>query len=83
MIYIILFWNFLTFVLFGIDKRRAKKGLWRISEKTLLTAVLLLGGIGGFIGMYKFHHKTKHTMFTVLVPISAIVTFGALLYLIK
>lgn len=83
MIYIIIFWNILTFILFGIDKYRAKKDLWRISEKTLLTSALLLGGIGGFLGMYKFRHKTKHTLFTVLVPLSAIVTFGAILYFIK
>ncbi len=83
MIYIILIWNIITFALFGIDKYKAKKDLWRISEKTLILCSLLLGGIGGFMGMYKFRHKTKHALFTFLIPLSAVITFGALLYLIK
>ena len=56
----------------GIDKRRAIKKNWRIPEKTLISLALLGGGIGAFLGMLLFHHKTKHLKFILLVPITAI-----------
>lgn len=58
--------SLLAFALYGIDKRRAKKGQWRISEKCLLGISLLGGGIGGYVAMHTFHHKTKHWYFHLL-----------------
>lgn len=53
----------LTFILYGIDKRRAIKGTWRISEKTLLGLGVIGGALGGLIGMKVFRHKTRHWYF--------------------
>lgn len=61
--------NLAAFCLFGADKRRAKKHLWRIPEKTLFLSALLGGSIGALAGMYAFHHKTKHWYFYVGVPL--------------
>ncbi|AWE08295.1 DUF1294 domain-containing protein [Lysinibacillus sp. 2017] len=54
-----------------IDKERAKKKEWRISEKTLLTLGLFGGAMGGVLGMYLFRHKTKHNKFAFGFPLMA------------
>lgn len=59
-------WNVVVFVLYAEDKRRAKRGLWRISEKTLLLSSLLLGGIGAWISGHICHHKTKKIYFQIV-----------------
>ena len=55
--------NAVTLVLYGADKSRAKRGKWRISEKTLLLGGVIGGMLGGLAGMKLFHHKTKHLYF--------------------
>ena len=67
-IYIIII-NLFTFFMMWLDKRKAKKGKWRIPENTLLIFVLLGGGIGGIAGMYIFHHKTQKMKFVVGFPV--------------
>ena len=74
-------WNLAVFFLYGIDKLKAKKGAWRISEKTLLVCAFFLGGVGAFAGMKVFRHKTQHTSFKILVPIFAILSLGIIYYL--
>ena len=64
--------NVIAFTLYGIDKRRAKKNLWRIRERTLLLATGLFGSVGAWLGMKVFRHKTQHMVFKVLVPVMAI-----------
>ena len=64
--------NVIAFTLYGMDKRRAKKNLWRIRERTLLLATGLFGGVGAWLGMKVFRHKTQHMVFKVLVPVMAI-----------
>ena len=64
--------NFLTFLIFGIDKYKAKKNYSRISERALFLMCFIGGGIGGFVGMYTFRHKTKKWYFNLLVPISIV-----------
>ena len=71
--------NGFTFCLYGVDKRRAKRGAWRIPEKTLLLCTWLLGGVGVLIGMRVFHHKTKHRVFTISAPIAAAISIVAAL----
>ena len=63
----------LAFSLMGIDKRRAKRGAWRIAERTLFLPVVLFGSLGGTLGMFCFHHKTKHWYFRYGFPILLVV----------
>ena len=67
-IYLIII-NIISFAAFGIDKLRAIKKKWRISESALLIISLLGGVMGGLLGMFFFHHKTRKTKFTVLMPL--------------
>ena len=60
--------NTLAFSLMGIDKRRAKRGAWRIAERTLFLLPLLGGSIGALAGMRVFHHKTRHWYFRWGIP---------------
>lgn len=55
--------NFTGFMVMGLDKRRARRGAWRISEKALFLPALLGGALGGLLGMRVFHHKTRHWYF--------------------
>ena len=60
--------NLLTFIIYGADKRRARRGKWRVPEKTLFLLPLLGGSIGALLGMRVFHHKTKHWYFAWGIP---------------
>ena len=60
--------NLLTFIVYGADTRRARKGKWRVPEKTLFLLPLLGGSIGALLGMRVFHHKTKHWYFVWGIP---------------
>lgn len=66
-IYLIII-NIITFLAMWLDKRKAKKGKWRISEGALFMLAILGGSIGGIIGMYTFRHKTKKPRFTIGFP---------------
>ena len=66
-----------------IDKKKAKKGDYRISEKTIFITALLLGGVGVYIGMYKFRHKTKHLSFTIGIPICIIINIITVYYILS
>ncbi len=61
--------NMVTFALYGMDKRRAVKNKWRISERALLGAAFFGGSLGAVLGMHMFRHKTKHWRFKILVPL--------------
>lgn len=60
--------NLVTFVMYGIDKYKAKKSKWRISEATLLWLAALGGSVGAWMGMQIWHHKTLHKKFKYGVP---------------
>ena len=61
--------NLLAFSLMGLDKRRARRGMWRISERALFLSALLGGSVGAILGMQCFRHKTKHRSFTDGMPV--------------
>ena len=58
--------NLFGFFIMWLDKRKAKKGAWRIPEKTLFIVTALGGGIGTIAGMYTFRHKTQKSVFRLL-----------------
>lgn len=75
MLYIIII-NSIAFVVFGIDKQKAVKNKWRISENTLIGLALIGGSAGALIGMRCFHHKTRKKKFLVGIPLILILQIG-------
>lgn len=61
--------NFTTWVVYGLDKGRAKSGKWRIPERTLLLLALVGGSLGALAGMIMFRHKTRKPKFYISVPV--------------
>ena len=61
--------NLTAFALFGIDKRRARRGQWRVPEAVLMWSAVLGGAIGALGGMLLFRHKTRKPRFTVGIPV--------------
>ena len=61
--------NILTFFVYGIDKWKAKRSKWRISEATLLVLAIIGGSIGAWLGMKVWHHKTMHKKFKYGLPL--------------
>jgi uncharacterized membrane protein YsdA (DUF1294 family) len=74
--------NVYSFALFFIDKQRAIKQQYRISEKHLLLSAILAGGLGAMWAMSTFRHKTQKRLFTFLVPVATIITIVAVLWVI-
>ena len=77
----LLIWNLLVFMIYGIDKSKAKRGAWRIPEKYLLSFAFLCGGFGAWLAGVTFHHKTRKWYFKT-VWFLGIVTTLVVLYLI-
>ena len=68
--------NVITFIVYGIDKLKAKKGRWRIPESTLLLLAIIGGSIGAWYGVKVWHHKTLHKKFTYGIPLIMAVQLG-------
>lgn len=73
--------NIVSFILYGIDKYKAKRGKWRISEATLLVMAIIGGSIGAWTGMKVWHHKTMHKKFTIGVPLVFAIQVALAIYL--
>lgn len=71
--------NLTAFLLMGIDKHKAKKGAFRISEASLFAPAFLGGAIGSTMGMLIFHHKTNHWYFQALMPLIALLEEAGIL----
>ena len=74
--------NIATFFLYGIDKYKARKGKWRISEATLLMMAVIGGSIGAWAGMRLWHHKTMHKKFKYGIPVIIIFQVALAVYLL-
>lgn len=81
--YYIVFINLLGIILMFLDKRKAVKNRWRISENTLMFTALIGGSLGCLIGMYTFRHKTKHKKFTIGIPVLLIANILCIMMIIK
>lgn len=74
--------NLIAFLAMGLDKWKAKKKAWRIPEQTLMSLVLIGGGIGGIAGMYVFRHKTKKPRFFIGFPVILVTEIALVIYLL-
>ena len=75
--------NIIALIIYGIDKRRAVRLEWRLSESTLLLPAALGGAYGALMGMLLFHHKTRKKKFVILVPLFVIIHTVILLMVIR
>ncbi len=73
--------NLIGFLMMWSDKRKAKKGKWRIPEQTLFIVTALGGGVGTIAGMYTFRHKTQKLKFTIGLPALVILEIVAIIYI--
>ena len=73
LLYYLIAINIVTFIVYGIDKVKAMKGKWRISEATLLLLAIIGGSVGAWLGMKTWHHKTMHKKFKYGLPLIILV----------
>lgn len=69
LIYYLILINIIAFITIYIDKQKAISHRWRIKESTLFFLSIICGSLGTFLGMYTFHHKSKHIKFTIGIPL--------------
>ena len=74
--------NIVTFIIYGIDKYKAKNNRWRIPEATLILLAVIGGSIGALLGMNVFHHKTRKPKFYIGVPAILIIELLAAGYIL-
>lgn len=74
--------NVVTFFVYGIDKWKTKKFMWRVSEAALLGLAVVGGSIGAWLGMKTWHHKTLHRKFKFGVPVIIIVQLALIGYIL-
>lgn len=82
LLYYLIVINIVTFLVYGMDKLKAKQGSWRISEATLLILAIIGGSIGALLGMKVWRHKTQHKKFKYGLPLILLAQI-ALIYLIS
>jgi uncharacterized membrane protein YsdA (DUF1294 family) len=81
-IYALFALNLLTFLIYGIDKFKAKKAKWRISEATLILLAVIGGSIGAWLGLKVWRHKTQHKKFYIGIPIILTLQVIATIYIL-
>ena len=69
--------NGTAFLMMGLDKGRARRNQWRISERSLFLPAVLGGSLGTLLGMKTFHHKTKHWYFRFGIPVLLVLQLAA------
>ena len=74
--------NVVTFLLYGIDKWKAKRARWRIPESVLLGMAAIGGSVGAWLGMRVWHHKTQHTKFRYGVPAMLVAQVAVLVWIV-
>ena len=75
--------NVVTFFAYGIDKWKAKRFKWRISEATLLGMAVIGGSIGAWLGMRVWHHKTMHKKFQLGIPLIIVAQIALVIWIIS
>ena len=77
----LLIWNLLIFLIYGIDKSKARRGAWRVPEKILLILALTCGGFGAWLAGITFHHKTRKRYFKTVWFLGMLTTLVALYFI--
>lgn len=77
----LLIWNLLVFLIYGIDKSKARRGAWRVPEKILLILALTCGGFGAWLAGITFHHKTRKSYFKTVWFLGMVTTLVALYFI--
>ena len=80
LIYYLLAVNVLTFIVYGVDKWKAKRGRWRMPEATLMGLAALGGSVGAWLAMQLFRHKTQKKKFRYGVPALFVLQVAAVLF---
>ena len=78
---VLLIWNVMVFLIYSIDKSKARRGAWRIPEKILLTIALVCGGFGACLAGMTFHHKTRKWYFKTVWFLGTVTTLVALYFI--
>ncbi|MBR4296802.1 MAG: DUF1294 domain-containing protein [Bacteroidaceae bacterium] len=81
-IYALFALNLITFIIYGIDKFKAKKAKWRISEATLILLAVIGGSIGAWLGLQVWRHKTQHKKFFIGIPMILTLQVIATIYIL-
>ena len=80
-LYYLILANLVGLVLMGADKSKARRHRWRIPERVLFLSALLGGSLGATVGMWLFHHKTRHWYFVVGMPAILVLQVAAFIML--
>ena len=83
LLYYFLAVNVLTFIVYGVDKWKARRGHWRVSEAMLLGLAALGGSVGAWLAMQLFRHKTQHKKFRYGVPILFVLQLAAVVFFVN
>ena len=80
-LYYLILANLVGLVLMGADKSKARRHRWRIPERVLFLSAILGGSLGATVGMWLFHHKTRHWYFVVGMPAILVLQVAAFILL--
>ena len=83
LLYYFLAVNVLTFIVYGVDKWKARRGRWRVPEATLLGLAAVGGSVGAWLAMQLFRHKTQHKKFRYGVPILFVLQLAAVVFFVN
>lgn len=81
MVLCITVWNIVVFLIYGIDKLKAIRGSYRISENFLISSAVVMGAFGAMAGMYVFRHKTRKMKFRLIIPVAVVINLAVIYYL--
>ncbi|MBR6322221.1 MAG: DUF1294 domain-containing protein [Lachnospiraceae bacterium] len=83
LIFYLILINIITFIVYGVDKKRARRKQWRVPEKVLFLLAIIGGSVGALLGMLVFRHKTQKWYFKFGIPAILLLQIAAALVVWK